>query len=145
KLKSKQNRKAARAKQREETRADPYVVRTSTFLNHITPAVPARTRFDLEAIPVASTGFVALPDTDGGDTCGADELVQIHGCTYIPWDGLSNIPITDSEGRIIAVLVARPQQGDWDSVHRHAFNTLKSTRRRCRFPKNSKRHRRGNF
>lgn len=88
KLKSRQNRKVERCSQREERRADPYVVRTSTFLNHITPAVATRTQFDLETIPVASTGFVALPDIDGGDTCGADELVRTHGCTYIPWDGL---------------------------------------------------------
>lgn len=64
KLKSSQNRTAERCKHREERRADP------PFPN------------------LASTGFVALPDIDGGDTCGGDELVRTYGCTYIPRDGL---------------------------------------------------------
>lgn len=88
KEKSSQNRAATRRKQQEERRGDPYKIRTSSFLNHIVPAVPTHTQFDLNSIPVASTGFVALPDVDGGDTCAAEELVRRHGCRYIPWDGL---------------------------------------------------------
>lgn len=88
KQKSHQNRATERQNQRNERRADPYEIRTSTFVNHVIPAVPTCTPFDLKTIPVASTGFVALPDADGGDTCSADELVRYGGCKYIPWDGL---------------------------------------------------------
>ena len=89
KTKSSRNRTAARQKQREERRSDPYEVRTGTFLNHIATAAPTTTDFDLKTIPVASTGFIALPDIDGGDICSADELVRNRGCRYIPWDGMS--------------------------------------------------------
>ena len=88
KLKSRKNRSTARQKQRDEQRTDPYEVRATTFLNHVTSAVPTVTQFDLSTIPVASTGFIALPDVDGGDVCSADELVRKRGCTYIPWDGM---------------------------------------------------------
>ncbi len=88
KQKSSQNRAAERRKQREEGRGDPYSIRTSSFLNHVAHAVPTRTQFDLNSIPIASTGYVATADVDAGDTCDARELVREHGCRYIPWDGM---------------------------------------------------------
>ena len=88
KQKSSKNRAAARLKQCEECRGDPYSVRTSTYLNHVAPAEPTHTRFDLNSVPIASTGFVATADVDAGDICDANELVREHGCQYIPWDGM---------------------------------------------------------
>lgn len=90
-MKSHANRATKRAKRRDEGRGDPYSIRTSTFLNHIVPAVPTHTHFDLNSIPIAATGFVATADVDGGDICDANELARKHGCRYIPWDGMQVI------------------------------------------------------
>ena len=53
--------------------------------------------------------------------------------------------IVDKDGRIIAVLVGCPANLDWPSVHRSAHAALQAARKRCRFPKKSTKHRRGDF
>lgn len=53
--------------------------------------------------------------------------------------------IVDKDGRIIAVLVGRPNDPGWRAVHRSAHVALQSARTRCRFLKKSKQHHRGDF
>ena len=50
--------------------ADPYVVEMPTFFNHLAPAAPSRTKFDLKYILVASAGYTGPPSVDGDNPCG---------------------------------------------------------------------------
>ena len=53
--------------------------------------------------------------------------------------------IVDKDGRIIAILVGQPADPGWPSAHRSAHAALQAARKRCRFPKKSTKHRRGDF
>jgi hypothetical protein len=57
--------------------------------------------------------------------------------------------ILDADGRIVAVLLGRPDGGDWDDVKKEARRVMDQVRargeRRGVFIATSKSHRRGNF
>lgn len=55
------------------------------------------------------------------------------------------VPITDKSGRVIAVLVGRPDADGWELVHIEAAEALEDARSKCHFPENSLQGRRGKF
>ncbi len=163
KEKSSKNRAMQRRKQREEGRGDP-LQRSNLLLSqpHCARRArphPVRPQLHFPSPPRGSsqpqmltpathvTQTNSFANTDAGIYLGMECEHLIHRLSQPPLTTTrrTTIPITDSEGRIVAVLVGRPRQGDWDSVHRRAFNALKRSRRRCRFPKKTKKHRRGSF
>ncbi|KAJ7698819.1 hypothetical protein B0H14DRAFT_3174164 [Mycena olivaceomarginata] len=76
-------------------------------------------------------------------------------CEVIEWNGRPRITssdpkvIVDAEGRIIAVLLGRPEGDDWDEVIKKMEHLMKALRRRGRklgiFSAKKESHRRGKF
>lgn len=54
-----------------------------------------------------------------------------------------SVPVRDREQHVIGVCVANPQ--NWGDINRCASGAIETARKRCFFPKKSKRHRRGDF
>lgn len=57
----------------------------------------------------------------------------------------TSIPITDSSGRVIGVLVGRPDDSSWEHVHLAAADDIEAARREMEIPKGATSHRRGRF
>lgn len=126
--------------------------------NHTARSETITTSYGTNAIPSASSGFHALPDNGerGSKVHESRELLEGQRFKLIRWNGMYvlfsncvdsklNVPrvtraIVDKNGRIIAILAGHPA-----SVHRSAHSSLESARRRCRFPKKTMKHRRGDF
>ncbi|KAJ7830076.1 hypothetical protein B0H14DRAFT_2593566 [Mycena olivaceomarginata] len=76
-------------------------------------------------------------------------------CEVIEWNGRAHITstdpkvIVDAEGRIIAVLLGRPEGDDWDEVIKEMERLMKALHRRGRklgiFSAKKESHRRGKF
>lgn len=156
---------ANRRRKRQETRTQrdsnslPYPNSHKIIAN----AKSVGTSYDVNDIPSASSGFIALPD--GGDRGSkvheSRELLEGEKFKLIEWNGMyvpfpnsvdysSHVlrvvrAIVDKDGRIIAVLAGCPNDSNWESVHRSGHVALQSARKRCRFPKKAKDHRRGSF
>ncbi|KAK6966733.1 hypothetical protein R3P38DRAFT_3337733 [Favolaschia claudopus] len=72
-----------------------------------------------------------------------------NGCRLVEWDGRGPKLIVDAEGRIVAILLGRPEGEDWDEVIREMERFLEAVRKRginrgVLRPKDM-RHRRGVF
>ena len=156
---------ANRCRKRQEFRAqqDGNSLPYANSHKHIARAESITTSYDTNTIPSASSGFISLPDTHdrGSKVFETKELLAGGKFRLIRWNGMcvsftySNDSklnetrvtraIVDKDGRIIAVLAGSPNDADWASVHRSAYAALQTARRRCRFPKKTTTHRRGNF
>ncbi|KAJ6622396.1 hypothetical protein B0H10DRAFT_903678 [Mycena sp. CBHHK59/15] len=77
------------------------------------------------------------------------DALLAEGCEHIEWNGRDPKLIVDAEGRIIAVLLGRPEGEDWDDVIKEMERIMAGVRRRGRkrgiFQSKSRSHRRGIF
>ncbi|TFY50823.1 hypothetical protein EVG20_g11309 [Dentipellis fragilis] len=78
--------------------------------------------------------------------------LQERGFTRFNWDGIMPYVILDKQGRIIAVLIGRPEEDDkrepehrWPTAIEHVADLLETTRNRGSFTASNMSHRRGNF
>lgn len=55
------------------------------------------------------------------------------------------MPIVDTDGRVIAVLVGRPDDADWENVTAAAYGALTDASLHLEFKSKVKNHRRGRF
>ncbi|KAJ6619068.1 hypothetical protein B0H10DRAFT_1196856 [Mycena sp. CBHHK59/15] len=71
------------------------------------------------------------------------------GCRLLRWDGRSPKLIVDGRGRIVAILIGRPEDADWDEVVKDALKEMHRARRRGMrwgvFKSAHRTHRRGTF
>ncbi|KJA13850.1 hypothetical protein HYPSUDRAFT_120380, partial [Hypholoma sublateritium FD-334 SS-4] len=114
-------------------------------LKHVMAADRTPTAYDTSNIPSASTGFIALPDTQSGESSTLRHLLCRRRFKLIKWKGRTSRAILDSAGRVIAVLAGHPNDDDWGSVNRECHSALQSSKKRLRFMKKAVRHRRGHF
>ncbi|GLB42484.1 hypothetical protein LshimejAT787_1104990 [Lyophyllum shimeji] len=107
-------------------------------------ATPIRTDLDTPAIPVASSGWVAIP-RPGPSGLGHDVtwLIGILGMKLINWDGRAAHPLLDAAGRVVAVLAGRPRDRGWDETIVAAEREIR--RARLQTSAAGKSNRRGKF
>ena len=53
--------------------------------------------------------------------------------------------IVDLDGMIVGILAGMPEDEDWTAQHQAAAKLLEDARKRCKLPKDSAHHRRGEF
>ncbi|KAK7063966.1 hypothetical protein R3P38DRAFT_3301598 [Favolaschia claudopus] len=72
-----------------------------------------------------------------------------NGCRLVEWDGRDTKLIVDADGRIVAILLGRPEGEDWDEVIWEMENILEAVRKRGMnrgvLKQKDRRHRRGDF
>ncbi|GLB44850.1 hypothetical protein LshimejAT787_1801870 [Lyophyllum shimeji] len=92
-------------------------------------ATPIRTNLDTSAIPVASSGWVAIP-RPGPSGLGHDltRLIGVLGMKLIHWDGRAAHPLLDAAGRVVGVLAGRPRDRGWDQIIATAEREIRCAR-----------------
>ncbi|KAJ7197644.1 hypothetical protein GGX14DRAFT_321435, partial [Mycena pura] len=67
------------------------------------------------------------------------------GFQLFQWDGVSARPLSDSAGRIFAVLAGQPDNHEWRAAVLRAYDAIKQEGAAADFPTDMWRHRRGLF
>ncbi|KZP11282.1 hypothetical protein FIBSPDRAFT_962386 [Athelia psychrophila] len=75
----------------------------------------------------------------------AAEMMESHGFGYMAWDGRVPRPVTDGSGCVVANLIGKPADPNWEGVHRRATELLRKAGGRIRCTTKDMYHRRGNF
>ncbi|KAK0435336.1 uncharacterized protein EV420DRAFT_1653282 [Desarmillaria tabescens] len=149
------NRKKQRAKQRGSSQPYGYQVCPNTQRKHQTHVEEIPTNHATEGAPAASSGYVGRRLDEGWkrSSCIAGFSGPEQPVTNPP-PRLIKIPlppcrtatpVTDGEGRVIAVLAGQPDDPSWDGVHTSAADLLDQTRRECNFSRKQRMHRRGRY
>ncbi|KZP30363.1 hypothetical protein FIBSPDRAFT_908068 [Athelia psychrophila] len=72
-------------------------------------------------------------------------MMESHGFGYMAWDGRVPRPVTDGSGCVVANLIGKPADPNWEGVHRRATELLRKAGGRIRCTTKDMYHRRGNF
>ncbi|KAL0957184.1 hypothetical protein HGRIS_003276 [Hohenbuehelia grisea] len=81
---------------------------------------PMETGLASPSLPVASTGWVGLRDKKPDRSLySAQELVEKLGFELIGWDGQTTVPILDSAGSVVSVLLGQPNDLTWADAGRN--------------------------
>ncbi|KAK6966758.1 hypothetical protein R3P38DRAFT_2672534 [Favolaschia claudopus] len=116
---------------------------------------PYKTAFRAVHIRASGSGSWTGPRASSHKKLGIAERIRRvkelldNGCRLVEWDGRGPKLIVDAEGRIVAILLGRPEGEDWDEVIREMERFLEAVRKRginrgVLRPKDM-RHRRGVF
>ncbi|PBK58708.1 hypothetical protein ARMSODRAFT_900204 [Armillaria solidipes] len=122
------NRRKQRVKCRGLSQPYDYQARTNSQFKHQGQAEAVVTSYATNDAPAALSGYVGKNlETGWKRFVPLQELVgprSRYGFDYKPWGGKCAIPITDKEGRVIAVLAGQPDDPGWDEVHQSAADLL---------------------
>ncbi|KIM34754.1 hypothetical protein M413DRAFT_48431, partial [Hebeloma cylindrosporum] len=144
------NRRKKRRSQQAAKPGQPALpqIRPSIQKKYMHKAMGIQTGLETEKLPAASTAYVANHGLSGKKVYRLEELVGKDAKAafkLVQWDGKTATPITDSVGRIVALLAGHPDDPSWDSVHSEAAELLEQTRPHLSLNKKAKKHRRGHF
>lgn len=159
------NRRLKRAKLNETVRLDKLKARPRASAKYVMKSEAARSTFDSKGIRMATTGYVGVREGKTAVIYRLDQLVgdgSAFGFRVHAWNGRyatsSSLhtslthhacrvptPILDKAGRIIAVLVGRPDDASWDAAQAEAADALEHTRGACVFQAKHTCHGRGRF
>ncbi|EDR05474.1 uncharacterized protein LACBIDRAFT_329780 [Laccaria bicolor S238N-H82] len=117
-------------------RVENYKARPNIRKNHISDAVPLKTKFDSTKLSIASTGYVGIRGDGSTTLYTVDQLVGPHSrfqFDYVSWTGETSIPIGDHKQRII-MGVAEAAAEAWEAARPH-----------FKLSKKDRRHRRGKY
>ncbi|PBK63847.1 hypothetical protein ARMSODRAFT_893855, partial [Armillaria solidipes] len=104
------------------------------------------TPFNTEDAPHASTGYLGLREETWKRHHTLEELTgPRYGFTHYPWTGSDPVPVTDRDGRVIAVMAGQPDDPNWDHVQEEAAERMETSRKECKFSPDQRAHRRGQF
>jgi hypothetical protein len=144
---SRVSRQRKRAANREKMPGD-FDVRLKIQKKHVHVLRTITSTFQTEEGRFSSTSYIGTNDRSANklrfileDLAGPGSL----GYRLYQWDGKIAVPITDGSGRVIAVLVGRPDDENWEVVHLSAAQALEDARPKRRFPPKSLNHRRGTY
>ncbi|KIJ96780.1 hypothetical protein K443DRAFT_134056 [Laccaria amethystina LaAM-08-1] len=118
-----------------------------TVRKHVKSSKPHPTKYNSSTIPIASSGYLALPGPKSSSKFPLEQLVGPQSrfkMQKVVWDGTFSIPIVD-EGRRFIGLCAGSDASDWIHVHHSAAAALEEARERMSWGKKDKRHRCGAF
>ncbi|KAJ7260058.1 hypothetical protein C8J57DRAFT_1233078 [Mycena rebaudengoi] len=117
---------------------------------------PERTNLDTSRASISASAWVGTrPKGKGKGRCRrkgcmwTTEELKEFGCRHIRWKGRAPKLILDIEGRIIAILLGRPDDPNWDAIVDDAHRAFERARRlalaRGALRRKNVRHRRGNY
>ncbi|SJL18888.1 uncharacterized protein ARMOST_22490 [Armillaria ostoyae] len=143
---SKNNRKRKCELANAHKSAFNYEVLPRVRLKHTHASDPIKTDFETQSAPHALTAYVGICEESWKQHHTLDELVgPKFGFTHCQWLGRKVVPVTDKEGRVIAIMAGHPDDPNWDSVHMEAAERLNILGKQCTFTKDQKMHCRGRF
>ncbi|KAH6891820.1 hypothetical protein BKA70DRAFT_1119571 [Coprinopsis sp. MPI-PUGE-AT-0042] len=92
--------------------------------------------YNIASGPVASSGFVSLPQPRTPEQWTLRHLVSHMRFRYIRWDGRTPLPIVDKKtNKIIGVLAGQPSEPGWPETCSVLANLLESERHNLSTPK----------
>ncbi|KAJ7813554.1 hypothetical protein B0H13DRAFT_2684419 [Mycena leptocephala] len=116
-------------------------------------AAPYKTTFDAANLPSSSTAWTGPRLTKKAQSSrprarGLKALLEDDN-DLVEWEGIDPMLILDVDGRIVAVLLGRPEGDDWEEVVKEFIRLMEAVRRRGEargvFKAKDRRHRRGNY
>ncbi|KAJ7839772.1 hypothetical protein B0H13DRAFT_2417355 [Mycena leptocephala] len=114
---------------------------------------PYKTTFDAANLPSSSTAWTGPRLTKKARSSrprarGLKALLEDDN-DLVEWEGIDPMLILDVDGRIVAVLLGRPEGDDWEEVVKEFIRLMEAVRRRGEargvFKAKDRRHRRGNY
>ncbi|KAF8961281.1 hypothetical protein BDZ97DRAFT_1921353 [Flammula alnicola] len=106
-------------------------------------AVSISTTFEFADAPAASGAYCAKrSDLEGRKVKYTVEQLSARGFQVIGWDGRTDRPIVDKNGRIIGVLVGRSDDPEYDRAAERAFSTILEEGRKGTFRPDEVQHHR---
>ncbi|KAF5367628.1 hypothetical protein D9615_010589 [Tricholomella constricta] len=124
-----------------------HVPRSKTHAKYVRSSFPIATSLKSEDLPTTKGAYSA---TNTKQTAGdrkawtVDELLR-EGLSYVHWDGFKDMPLIDSEGRIIAVLVGQPNDSGYAQAVAAVYDAMACEAQATTFHQRDANHRRGDF
>ncbi|KAJ7186303.1 hypothetical protein GGX14DRAFT_581151 [Mycena pura] len=130
--------------------AEGHTSRASTLREYVAPAEPICVpTFDASGLPSARGAYAAVVEQKvekhgHKKRRSVAELLGL-GFQLFQWDGVSARPLSDSAGRIFAVLAGQPDNHEWRAAVLRTYDAIKQEGAAADFPTDMWRHRRGLF
>ncbi|KAJ7745014.1 hypothetical protein DFH07DRAFT_776918 [Mycena maculata] len=151
--KAQKARAAAHAQRRSKHACDlaahGHVPAPATVAAVVQPAVPVPSDLNASDLPATFGAYSGKAEGKAEKKgskvrCSVADLLGL-GFHLVKWDGIHPHPLLDKNGRIIAILAGRPNQGDYLQSATSAFHAIRDAGAAAKFPAAMRNHRRGLF